>query len=412
MRASCWAGATGGHAAEVLQARAEHRGAALDLGHQRGARGGRGLGVEHAGDALADADGHAHLGVDRSDGLQVVLGLGDVLDHGGLAGAVGAPDDAGGGGHAVEDLPEAAHGLAAQAAAVLQVHAGHQAAAGEVLDDGLGGLADARGGGQLALEAAGGAARRRDLAGDGLVGPRRTRAAEQPALAVVDLRLAQDGQLLGALDALGDDPGADLAGEGDGGAQHGLAAGVEVDAGDHSAAELEEVGADLGHVLERGEAGAGVVDGDQRAAGDPRPQPLAQLGDVLDGVLLGELDHQPGGQLGGELHQAGMAERVGRDVDEQQAAGGRRAGLADGGPAGDLEVVADAEAAGGGERHVRRERDQAGRGGEAGEALVADRLEVAQADDRLEDGADRAGLEQLAELVDCTMRGRAWLEHV
>ena len=62
------------------------------------------------------------------------------------------------------------------------------------------------------------------------------------------------------------------------------------------------------------------------------------------------------------------------------------------------------DAAGGGERHVRRQRDQAGRRGEARQALVADRPEVGQAHDRLEHGADRAGLEQRSEVVCGTHR--------
>ena len=242
--------------------------------------------------------------------------------------------------------------------------------------------------------------------GLGVGGPRLGRAAEQPALAEVGLGLAQHGELLGTLDALGDDARADLAGEGDGGAQDGLARGVEVDAGDHAAAELEEVGADLGDVLERREAGARVVDGDQRAAGDPRLQALLDALDVLDGVLLGELDDEPRRQVLGEPRQPGVAEGVGADVDEQQPALGRLAGLGHGRPAGDLEVVAQAGARGGGERDVRRERDQAGRRGEAGQALVADRLEVAQPDDRLEDGTDRPRDQQAAEVV-CAVAMRA-----
>ena len=120
--------------------------------------------------------------------------------------------------------------------------------------------------------------------------------------------------------------------------------------------------------------------------------------DVLDGVLLGELDHEPLRQLVGELGEPGVAERVGRDVDEQQPALGRLAGRGHGRPAGDLEVVAQAGAGSGGQRHVGRQRDQAGRRGEAGETLVADRLQVAEPDDRLEDGPDRPRGQQLAEV--------------
>ena len=115
--------------------------------------------------------------------------------------------------------------------------------------------------------------------------------------------------------------------------------------------------------------------------------------DVLHGVLLGELDDQARGQALGELGETGVTERVGGDVDKQQAAVRRLAGAGHRGPAGDLEVVAQAAAGSGGEGDVGRQGDQAGRRREAGEALVADRLEIAEADDRLEDGTDRAGLE-------------------
>ena len=270
-----------------------------------------------------------------------------------------AADDAGRRRHAVVDLPVAAHRLAAQAAALLEVHARHQPGPGQVLDHDRGGVAHGRRGGDRALEAPARGRPRRAARGGLALGsgrPRLARAAEQPALAEVDLGGAQHLELLGPLDALGDDARADLAGERHGRAQHGLAGGVEVDVGDHAAAQLEEVGADLGDVLERREAGAGVVDGDQRAARDPRAQALLDAADVLDGVLLGELDHEPRGQAVGEPREARVPERVGRDVDEQQPARGRLAGLGHRGPAGDLDVVAQAGAGGGGERDVRRQR--------------------------------------------------------
>jgi hypothetical protein len=69
-------------------------------------------------------------------------------------------------------------------------------------------------------------------------------------------------------------------------AHHGLPAGVEVDSRDHAATQLEEVGPDRGDVLQGREAGAGVVDRDQRPALDPGAQPLAQRVEVVDGVLM------------------------------------------------------------------------------------------------------------------------------
>jgi hypothetical protein len=249
---------------------------------------------------------------------------------------------------------------------------------------------------QVALAAARRGARRVQRLG---LGPRRRRAPEQPALAEVRAGLAQQRQLLLALDALGHDPGADLVGERDRGAQHRLPARVAIDAGDHPAGELEEVRADLGDVLERREAGPGVVDGDHRAAREPRAQAVDETRAVLHRVLLGQLDDQARRQPLRELQQPRVAEVVGGDVDEQQPPVGRGAGLGDRRPAGHLELLAQAGTAGRGERDVGRERDQARRRGEAREPLVADRREVGQPDDRLEDSADRARLQERAHVV-------------
>ena len=142
---------------------------------------------------------------------------------------------------------------------------------------------------------------------------------------------------------------------------------------------LRKSGRIVGDVLQRREAGARVVDRDQRAAGDPRPQPLAQQRVVEHRVLLGQLDHEPRRQLAGELEQPRMAERLRRQVHPQQPPVRRDAGGGDRAPAGDLEVVAQPGAGRGGERHVGRQRDQAGRRGEARQALVADRAQVRRA---------------------------------
>ncbi len=148
----------------------------------------------------------------------------------------------------------------------------------------------------------------------------------------------------------------------------------------------------------------------ERSAGDPRLQALLDALDVLDGVLLGELDHEPLGEPVGELGEPGVTERVRADVDEQQAPLGRLAGGGHRRPAGDLEVVTQAGAGGGGKRDVGRQRDEAGRRGEAREPLVADRLEVAQTDDRLEDRPDRARGQQLLEIARTICpRARKWV---
>jgi hypothetical protein len=105
-----------------------------------------------------------------------------------------------------------------------------------MLDDRLARFARRAGALEVALEpAADGSTRGRQPRGGRVAGPGLAGAAEQPALAVVDLHRAQRLELLGTLDALGDDPGAHLAGERRGGAQDVLAGGVAVDAGDHPA---------------------------------------------------------------------------------------------------------------------------------------------------------------------------------
>ena len=394
-------GRGGADGADLFEAGAQQRGGLLDLGHGVGVDRGQRLGVERADHLAGDAQRQADLGAHARHGGDVVRRLADVVDDHAQAGAERAPDDPGARGEAVEDLPEAARGLAAQAPGLCEVDDRQQPASREVLDHGLARLARRSGALEVALEPAAGhggpataGGRRRQVLRPGLA-----RAAEQPALAVVDLHPPQRLELLGALDAFGDDARADLAGEGGGGAQDRLARRVTVDAGDHAARELEEVGADVGDVLERREASAGVVDGDERAAGDPWPQPLAQQRVVEDGVLLGQLDHEPRREPPRDFEQPGMAERLGREVDPQQAAVRRHAGGGDRRPARDLELVAQARVSRGGERHVRRQRDEAGRRREPRQALVADRPQVRQAHDRLEHGTDRAGRQQCAEIV-------------
>ena len=215
-----------------------------------------------------------------------------------------------------------------------------------MVDDRLARVARRAGALEVALQPAGDRDRRTgsDARGGRLPRPRLARAAEEPALAVVDLHRPQRLELLGALDALGDDPRADLAGERGGGAQHGLAGASRSTPATMPRESLRKSGRMSATYSKRGEARARVVDRDQRAARDPRPQPLAQQRVVEHRVLLGELDHEPRRQLARQLEQPGMPERLGREVDPQQATVGRDAGGGDRPPARDLEVVAQARA--------------------------------------------------------------------
>jgi hypothetical protein len=72
---------------------------------------------------------------------------------------------------------------------------------------------------------------------------------------------------------------------------------------------------------------------------------------------------------------------------------GRNAGRGDRPPTRDFEVVANAGPHRGGERHLRRQRDQTVRRGRPRQAFVADRPKIRVPDDRLEHVADRAGFQ-------------------
>ena len=92
------------------------------------------------------------------------------------------------------------------------------------------------------------------------------RAAEQPALGEGDAELRERGELGLGLDALGQQPGVDPAGEL---AEHlgqGHAHRVGVGVADQGAVELDHLRAQRGELLQPGVAAAGVVQGDQRTA--------------------------------------------------------------------------------------------------------------------------------------------------
>ena len=109
----------------------------------------------------------------------------------------------------------------------------------------------------------------------------------------MDVEVGEHGELVEALDALGADGRADVAGEAHERLDQRHARRVGVDVADQGPVELDDVGAHPHQLLEPGVAGAGVVDRDQRAA-------LAQVGDrgrervvVGDELVLGDLDHDP-----------------------------------------------------------------------------------------------------------------------
>ena len=112
-----------------------------------------------------------------------------------------------------------------------------------------------------------------DLGGDRRdLGPRRLGARKNVALAPLDVEVGEHGELVEALDALGADGRADVAGEAHERLDQRHPGGVAVDVVDQGAVELDDVRAHPHQLLEPRVAGAGVVDRDLRAA-------LAQVGD-------------------------------------------------------------------------------------------------------------------------------------
>ena len=97
--------------------------------------------------------------------------------------------------------------------------------------------------------------------------------------------------LLRVLDALGHDAGADLGREGDEGGGEGTAFGVPVDAAGQRDVELDDVGVQADDVAKAGKPGAGIVDGQLDAALAQGSHGRVQRVVVLDGGVLGHLDH-------------------------------------------------------------------------------------------------------------------------
>ncbi len=82
------------------------------------------LHVQRADDPAGCGDRHAHLVDDEGCGRQVVPAGGDAADLGRLPAGERRPDHPGVDGHPVEDLPVAAHSLAAQPPAAFEVERG------------------------------------------------------------------------------------------------------------------------------------------------------------------------------------------------------------------------------------------------------------------------------------------------
>ena len=149
------------------------------------------------------------------------------------------------------------------------------------------------------------------------------RPTQQEALAVRHRERLEGIELLARLDPLGDEPQLALDREVAHAGDQRLAGGLGVDAADQVEVDLHEVRGELQDVAEAGVAGAGIVD---REA-DGRSEPLelaAQSRVVVDLDVLGDLeDDRP---LDGrqDLAERAGPDELGRDVEAEVAAGGRR----------------------------------------------------------------------------------------
>ena len=139
----------------------------------------------------------------------------------------------------------------------------HQAAVARAERAALGGIVRKRLGERGAAELGG-------VGGD--LGPRRRGPGEPEPLSPLDVEVGDHRQLVEALDPLGADGRADVAGEAHERLDQRHPRRVVVDVADQRPVELDDVGAHPHQLLEAGVAGAGVVDRDLRAA-------LAQVGE-------------------------------------------------------------------------------------------------------------------------------------
>ncbi len=148
----------------------------------------------------------------------------------------------------------------------------------------------------------------------------RHRPAPEPALAVADVQVQQRAGVVGGLHALGHheraQPGGEVHERADQAVQHPVGG----QAVDDAAVELDDVRLGDDDVAQRGEPGPDVVDGQAHAALAQRLDGLPQGRVVLDRVVLGQLEQDPGqGQRGEEVQQVGAQQRGRRHVHRHVA---------------------------------------------------------------------------------------------
>ena len=186
------------------------------------------------------------------------------------------------------------------------------------------------------------------------------------------------------------------------------------------AVDLHIVRAQFGPQAQAGIAGAQVIEGDGEAHGAVVVQRRVEQGEILDGRLLGQLDHHVAGRDAEGLQQlqraAGLVgrfqQRLRRDVEEQLArqlqVAETRAGLAS---AKQLQLAQATAAAGDAEQCQRRVQRAVGRA--ACKGFVAHQASFGQRQDGLEQAVQVAVSEDLvqrAQLLGDGHDGSRWLE--
>src|SRR4051812_39894176 len=232
--------------------------------------------------------------------------------------------------------------------------------------------------------------------------------AEQPALAQGDAEPHERGQLRRGLQAFGEHPGVDPAGElaEHLGQRHPHRIGVGV--ADQRPVQLDDLRSQGGQLLQAGVAAACVVQGDEGAAAAQLVGLPAQCGQVVHRGVLGQLHDDPV-QVGSgrqRVLDGSRPEQMGADVHGQEGVGRQRRDggqrLVDG---EGLEFGGDAGLGGRGEPGVG-----AGDTGEAGQGLVPRDGGRREVDDGLEDQGQVLGIGQQRAAVRQT--GRSRREHV
>ena len=274
-------------------------------------------------------------------------------------------------------------------------HVGHLGQRGRRADDGHAGQAHAV------------MVRRGDLGGHRGRdhGPGRARAGERVPLRVGDVDAGERAQLAELLDALGADGGAGGRREVGERLQQRELRRVLVDAGDERAVDLDDVRAHADELLEAGVARAGVVERDPRAAGPQRGQRELERAVLVEGLVLGQLDHDPVEVARERVVDLGREQPGGRDVEREERPGGPVGDGERGAHRARLEHGAQPAAVRLREPQVRR---AVPRRGEAGQRLKAGDAAGGDLHHRLEDRDDRRGGRQhrldLAPLLDQRQR--------